>query len=199
MGKHILAVDFDGVLHSYTSGWKGIDQIPDPPVPQALLWLFLAAQEFEVHIFSSRSAKLNGIRAMQRWLVTHMAGMFGGGEEEADEFVHTELQWPTQKPAAWLTVEDRAHRFDGDFSKITNEHIRNFKPWNRGGDRAVFFQHYKGGVYELMMTAQDEATGDRLCIYRCLRTKMVFARPEREWTEIVFRGMAQTPRFKEVE
>jgi hypothetical protein len=33
MRKPILCLDFDGVLHSYTSGWKGAAVIPDPPVP----------------------------------------------------------------------------------------------------------------------------------------------------------------------
>ena len=31
MPKPILCLDFDGVVHSYTSGWKGADVIPDPP------------------------------------------------------------------------------------------------------------------------------------------------------------------------
>lgn len=28
-----VVLDFDGVIHAYTSGWKGLTVIPDPPVP----------------------------------------------------------------------------------------------------------------------------------------------------------------------
>ena len=30
--KKTVVFDFDGVIHSYTSGWKGATVIPDPPV-----------------------------------------------------------------------------------------------------------------------------------------------------------------------
>ena len=43
MTKPILCLDFDGVIHSYTSGWKGARIILDPPVPGALDFI-LAAQ-----------------------------------------------------------------------------------------------------------------------------------------------------------
>ncbi len=29
--KQTVVFDFDGVIHSYTSGWKGATVIPDPP------------------------------------------------------------------------------------------------------------------------------------------------------------------------
>ena len=47
----ILCLDFDGVLHSYTSGWLGADVIPDPPVPGYAQFLLRAVEVFEVHTF----------------------------------------------------------------------------------------------------------------------------------------------------
>jgi hypothetical protein len=66
MGKPILCMDFDGAR--YTSGWKGADQIPDPPVPGAIAFLSKAKDAFDVQIFSSRSNQLGGIDAMRRYM-----------------------------------------------------------------------------------------------------------------------------------
>lgn len=142
--KPILCVDFDGVLHNYKSGWKGADVIPDGPVPGAIQWLVQAAEHFSVHIYSSRTNQPGGVEAMQKWLTDQMMHIElqvrapWDWEEKKDyyeqrsrKFVQCVLQWPTRKPAAFLTIDDRAIQFYGDFSVLEPESLLHFKPWNR--------------------------------------------------------------------
>ena len=127
MSKPILCIDFDGVLHSYTSGWKGADVIPDPPVPGTLEWIANAITDFEICIYSSRSSQKGGIEAMRSWLEYNLK------EEGAPEFLVEALmkliKFPTQKPAAFLTIDDRAICFTGTFP--TYKELLEFKPWNK--------------------------------------------------------------------
>lgn len=118
LSKPILCVDFDGVIHSYTSGWKGVDVIPDPPVKGAFDWLRCVSAAFDVVIYSSRSQDLAGVEAMKEWFYRH-------GFDEAS------IRFASEKPAAFLTIDDRAIRFDGNFEALTPEHLRAFKPWNK--------------------------------------------------------------------
>src|SRR5690348_3599913 len=83
MKNPIICVDFDGVVHSYSSGWKGVSVIPDPPVPGAIEWIrdHLPVPDelggsvcgpYEgpiVQIYSSRSKSWFGRRAMRRWFI----------------------------------------------------------------------------------------------------------------------------------
>ena len=68
-----LCLDFDGVLHSYTSGWQGADVVSDPPTEGAMEFLSRAVRHFDVAIYSSRSHQPNGILAMQLWLKLSLA------------------------------------------------------------------------------------------------------------------------------
>lgn len=126
MYRPILCIDFDGVIHSYASGWCDAHFIPDPPVPGAISFLCDAIQTFQVHIFSSRSHQPGGIAAMQSWLK-----YWAGKELAHDTLDHllNEVKWPNEKPSALVTLDDRAVTFTGEWPSI--EVLRNFKPWNK--------------------------------------------------------------------
>jgi hypothetical protein len=128
----IICVDFDGVIHSYTSGWKGVDVIPDPPVPGAIDWLVnhlpipdcvgAMGPRYDgpiVQIYSSRSKSFRGRRAMKKWLINN--GLHPGYIRERI------LKFPIKKPPAFLTIDDRAICFTGTFP--TSEEMMGFTPW----------------------------------------------------------------------
>lgn len=143
--KYIICCDFDGVLNSYKSGWQGANVISDPPVPGAMKWLAEMTVEdenfekFEIDIYSSRSKELGGIEAMKEWLRTHLIGYFMDEANpyagDAAEIVLSRLSFPTQKPAASMTIDDRAFCFEGKFPSA--RWLLAFKPWNKGGATSV--------------------------------------------------------------
>lgn len=119
--RKTICVDFDGVIHSYTSGWQGALVASDPPVPGAIRWLtdLVSRPDYEVCIYSSRSREPSGPDIMLRWLVAN------GMPVDAT----AKLKFPTQKPSAYLTIDDRSFRFEGDFP--SPEWIERFRPWNK--------------------------------------------------------------------
>jgi hypothetical protein len=119
LDKPILCLDFDGVLHRYDSGWKGASVIPDPPVPGAMDFIEEAIRHFDVHIYSSRSSQYDGIKAMKEYIRHH----------SGSEVLPLMIKWPTTKPSAFVTIDDRALTFTGTWPSM--ETLKNFKPWNR--------------------------------------------------------------------
>lgn len=130
--KKTITVDFDGVLHSYDSGWKGVDVIPDPPVKGAMDWLYdiavLYQNMFIVTIYSSRSSRPEGLKAMQEWLEKHARNELGSG---AAKRLLELIVWPEVKPPSHLSLDDRAVTFTGPDSFPTPEFCECFAPWNR--------------------------------------------------------------------
>lgn len=126
--RPILCLDFDGVIHSYQSGWKGPTVIPDPPVAGAIEFINNATDHFEVHIFSSRSCEPGGIAAMQKWLAHHWREYHQDPPVDFDSLVKTLIKWPTEKPPAMVTIDDRAIQFTGIWPVM--EDLINFRPWN---------------------------------------------------------------------
>lgn len=144
-GKPVLCLDFDGVIHSYSSGWKGPRNIPDPPVLGALSFLEMAREVFDLAIYSSRSRYFGGRWAMKRWLKKYLVDYYWDkypnlcgfaepmGEDDcylrmANDLLRS-IKFPTKKPAAFLQIDDRAICFTGTFPDL--ESIMKFKPWNK--------------------------------------------------------------------
>jgi hypothetical protein len=127
----ILCVDFDGVIHSYTSGWVDVATISDPPVPGALRWLAEAARVFAVKIYSSRSQSQAGRSAMRQWLEQWALDPVLGVPPDHENASLAVIEFAHEKPAAFLTIDDRAIQFTGDWSLLDPEKLRLFKPWNQ--------------------------------------------------------------------
>lgn len=112
--KKTVVFDFDGVIHSYTSGWKGTSVIPDPPVPgikEAISDIRRAG--YEVVVVSTRCATKEGHDAVRAWLIDN--------EIEVDGV-------KTEKPPAIVYIDDRAICFDGEPDNLLKK-ISGFEPW----------------------------------------------------------------------
>lgn len=123
----VLAVDFDGVLHSYQRGWQGARIIKDPPVAGAMQFLSDATDEFVVCIYSTRNAQPGGIEAMKDYLKHHLVEHWHAMPDIGERIFH-KLQFPMDKPSAKVTLDDRAIRFNGEFPSIRS--LLAFKSWN---------------------------------------------------------------------
>lgn len=114
--KQTIVFDFDGVIHSYTSGWQGAANIPDPPVPGIKEAIAdIRAAGYEVVVVSTRCATTEGHGAIRAWLIDH------GIEVDAVKM---------EKPPAIVYIDDRAICFDGKPESLL-EKIQTFKPWNK--------------------------------------------------------------------
>lgn len=113
MAKTVV-FDFDGVIHSYTSGWKGENVIPDPPVPgiaEAIKSIREAG--YEVIVVSTRCKSGAGMGAILRYLEKH--------EIEVDGVM-------AEKPPAICYIDDRAICFDGHAETLLDK-VAGFKSW----------------------------------------------------------------------
>lgn len=125
MSKPILCLDFDGVIHSYTSGWKGARNIPDPPVEGAITFIenaLLAGWDVVIH--SSRARHWGGISAMRNWLRTH-----AGNSWDTMGLAVADVRFARWKPSALVTLDDRAITFTGQWPD--SHELFKFKPWNK--------------------------------------------------------------------
>lgn len=134
-----ICVDFDRVIHQYTTPWSHASIISDPPVAGAFEWLTEMVDHYIVNIFSSRSDHPEGVEAMQEWFKTH--GL--------SPLVLCYLRFPTHKPPAVLYIDDRAYRFEGTFPTV--KQIAEFEPWH---------PHVVWGQFEAALVAARSGAAD---------------------------------------
>lgn len=123
--KKTVCLDFDGVVHSYKSGWKGVDIIPDPIVDGAIAFMLtMLAAGWRVAIHSTRSHQPEGMRAMANWLRRESGNAWyeSPGGPGIEDIVFVE-----EKPPAILYIDDRGFHFEGTFPTL--EFMENFKSW----------------------------------------------------------------------
>ena len=130
--KPTLCIDFDGCIHAYRRGWLD-GTIYDDVVPGFFEWAATAKQFFKLVIYSSRSKDMNQRMAMEAWLLVQYqkwAATEWDGHISVPEF-----EFANEKPAAWLTIDDRCIRFDGSWRMLglEPERLLAFKPWMTRG------------------------------------------------------------------
>lgn len=116
-----IVISFDGVIHSFTSGWQGIDNIPDAPVAGAIQFLrdLDADNRFDLSIFSAaRSADADGVQAMSRWL-------YDNGLEED---IIQRINFARTRPPSFLSIDARCLLFVGAFPALND--VDAFATWN---------------------------------------------------------------------
>jgi hypothetical protein len=124
MDKPILCLDFDGVIHRYSRGWQD-GTIYDEMVDGFFEWAAQAQKHFDLVIYSSRSATVEGRLAMGKWLAEHLRQWRGE---------HITFAMASEKPPAFLTIDDRAMQFRGQWNAwwLEPERLLAFKPWTSG-------------------------------------------------------------------
>ena len=128
--RNMIVLDFDGVLHSYTSGWQGADLIPDPPVAGAMKWIRQISKEtdYEMGIYSARSSTDGGSEAIKDWLFGKLLTVCWS-DDEAIEIADSIQILHEKPPQGFIFIDDRGFHFEGKFPTI--KFLDTFKPWNK--------------------------------------------------------------------
>jgi hypothetical protein len=114
--KQTVILDFDGVIHSYTSGWQGPAVCNDPPTDGAKQAVAALRELYRVVVCSSRCHQEGGIEAVRDYLRRH-------------DIVVDDVS--NDKPPHIVVVDDRALRFNGDWDYVLNNIEAAAVPWNK--------------------------------------------------------------------
>ena len=115
-----VSIDFDGVIHAYTTPWTVATEIHDDPVDGAFAFIRECIDNgYGVHIHTARANDATVERAMVEWF--HRHGL---------EFYYIDrLNISPLKKGAVIYIDDRGWRFEGVFPTL--HLIEQLKQWNK--------------------------------------------------------------------
>ena len=96
--EKVIAVDFDGPVHSYNEGWCNgkIYDFPTDGAFQAIKKLH--SKGYKIVIFTAR----DDLEPVKKWINDHLKVL---------ELDHLEIEVTNKKPKAIMYIDDRAVRF----------------------------------------------------------------------------------------
>ncbi|UTY27633.1 PBECR2 nuclease fold domain-containing protein [Treponema putidum] len=110
-----IAIDFDGVINSFKSGWKG-PEFTDEPVNGAFEAINILLNEgYKVIIYSTRAETVEGKNTIYNYLLGNGINI-------------REIEVTDKKPIALVYIDDRAIKFSGNWNE-TLDKIKKFKTW----------------------------------------------------------------------
>jgi len=127
--RKTICLDFDATIHTYDRGWQG-GELYGGVVPGFFEWACsLPAEEFELTIYSSRSKDSVLRSQMTVWLERQLHEWL----EATGSPIRPVFNYSHEKPAAWVTIDDRAITFLGDWTapNLQRDTLAQFKPWNQ--------------------------------------------------------------------
>lgn len=134
MTKLILSLDFDGVIHSYDRGWNGGELYGGLTIG-FVTWAEEAVKHFQIAIHTSRFPKQKS--DVIEWLFERLVEYYesardltGDQATEAASALLNQFEFYDNKPPAFLTIDDRALRFTGNWGDFPVSKLSSFKPWN---------------------------------------------------------------------
>ena len=111
--KKRIVFDFDGVIHKYSDGWRD-GTLYDEPVEGIKEIIDELRERYEVVIVSTRSKTKVGRFEIENWLMKYNIVV--------DDILDT-------KPPAFIYIDDRGYKFDGNKLDTLIEDINNFQTW----------------------------------------------------------------------
>lgn len=127
-----LCLDFDGVVHSYDKGWMD-GSIYGTTTEGFWPWVIEASRRFSIVIHSSRFSSDDGMREAAMWMPREFMkwAQRQTTHPGVDSYQQLGISLSRTKPAAILTIDDRALTFTGSWDDFPMERLRDFKTWQQ--------------------------------------------------------------------